>query len=507
MQQHFSSATIDIFSIFAYLIVFLFFVLIAWIAVLYVIDKNQVQSTLRRNYPVLARLRYFFEGVGVLFRQYFFADDRQEMPFNRAKRSWVYRAAKNVDSTIPFGSSLNIKESGTVLFLPSMYPILEQDAKKSPVVTIGPYCRNPYNTSSVFNISAMSYGAISIPAVKALSHGAKAARIWLNTGEGGLSPYHLEGDADLVFQFGTAKFGVRDKDGNLDNAMLKQIAEHSQVKMFEIKLSQGAKPGKGGLLPGIKVTEEIAKIRGIEQGVDAVSPNRHYDIASVDDLLDMVARVREVTGKPTGFKLAVGDFEFFYELCMQINQRGIESAPDFITIDSCDGGTGAAPLSLIDAMGLPIQETLPVIVDILKQYKLRDRIKLIASGKMINPAEVAWALCAGADFINSARGFLFALGCIQALQCNKNTCPTGITTHNKKLQYGLDPQDKAMRIMHYALNMEKELEIIAHACGVEHPRLLNRQHAKIVDQLGNVVNMDSFYAEKFKRLKETRATE
>ncbi|MCK0069046.1 FMN-binding glutamate synthase family protein [Kordiimonas sp. 5E331] len=468
---------------------------VLWFAFTYVRDKTQTESTLRRNYPVIARFRYLFEHLGEFFRQYFFALDREEMPFNRAERSWVYRAAKNVDSTVAFGSSRDLRPAGTVYFVNCPFPTLEKDAEEPSKVQIGPYCKHPYETDSTFNISGMSYGAISIPAVLALSKGAKKAGMWMNTGEGGLSPYHLEGGADIVFQIGTAKFGVRKPEGGFDEAKLKAVAEREQVKMFELKLSQGAKPGKGGILPGAKVNEEIANIRGINVGEDAISPNRHPEIDSVDDLLDMLHYVRETTGKPVGFKAVVGAYGFFETMCKLINERGIESAPDFITIDSADGGTGAAPMSLIDNMGMPIRESLPLVVDILKKYGLRERIKVCASGKMINPSEVAWAYCAGADFVNSARGFMFALGCIQALQCNKNTCPTGITTHNEKLQYGLDPASKSERVASYAKNMKKEVGILAHSCGVPEPRQLKRYHARVVLDNGRSISMDELYPE------------
>jgi len=466
---------------------------ILWAAVLYVHDKRQTESTLRRNYPVIARFRYLFEHLGEFFRQYFFALDREEMPFNRAERSWVYRAAKNVDSTVAFGSTRDLRPAGTVYFVNCPFPTLEEDAVDPCAVTIGPYARQPYSTDSIFNVSGMSYGAISIPAVKALSAGAKKAGIWMNTGEGGLSPYHLEGGADIVFQIGTGKFGVRNPAGGFDEEKLKAVAEQDVVKMFEIKLSQGAKPGKGGILPGAKVTEEIARIRGLEVGKDAISPNRHPEVDSVEDLLDMVHYVREVTGKPVGMKFVVGAYGFMENMCELINKRGIESAPDFITIDSADGGTGAAPMSLIDNMGMPIRESLPLTIDILTKHGLRERIKVCASGKMINPSEVAWAYCAGADFVNSARGFMFSLGCIQALQCNKNTCPTGITTHDPKLQFGLDPANKAERVASYAKNMKKEVGILAHSCGVPEPRLLKRYHARIVLGDGRSVSMDDLY--------------
>lgn len=479
----------------SYLFIFVVGSVLAGIVVLYFIDRFQTQSTLRRNYPVLARFRYLFEHMGEFFRQYFFANDREEMPFNRAERSWAYRAAKNVDSTIAFGSSRDVRLPGTVYFVNCPFPTLSSEADEPLAVTVGPYCRTPYTTASLFNISGMSYGAISIPAVRALSRGAKMAGVWMNTGEGGLSPYHLEGGADIVFQIGTAKFGVRRKEGGFDEQKLREIAAHDQVKMFEIKLSQGAKPGKGGILPGAKVNAEIAAIRGLDIGQDAISPNRHPEVNAIPDLLDMIAYVREVTGKPVGIKAVIGAYGWIETLCEDIHQRGIESAPDFFTVDSADGGTGAAPMSLIDNVGIPIKESLPLVVDLLKKHRLRDRIKICASGKLINPSEAAWAFCAGADFVNSARGYMFALGCIQALQCNKNTCPTGITTHNRKLQYGLDPKVKATRVMHYAQNMQKELSIIAHSCGVADPRQLQRKHARIVLATGQSVSMDDLYPE------------
>jgi glutamate synthase domain-containing protein 2 len=458
--------------------------LLVYVVAIYFIDISQTTHAIRRNYPVIGRFRYFFEHVGEFFRQYFFAMDREEMPFNRAQRSWAYRAAKGVNNTVAFGSTRDIRKAGSVLFVNSPYPTLGEDSVPPGDVTIGKNCRYPYITNSLFNISGMSYGALSQPAVTALSHGAALGGIWMNTGEGGLSPYHLSGNCDIVFQIGTAKNGVRDIDGHLNDEKLRQVAEHPQVKMFEIKLSQGAKPGKGGILPAEKVTKEIAQIRGIEAGKAAISPNRHYDINSDEDLLDMIHRIRKVTGKPVGFKAVLGSGLWIDQLCALIAKKGLEYAPDFITIDSAEGGTGAAPMALIDDMGLPLRESLPMAVDVLKEYGLRDHIKVIVSGKMVTPADVAWALCLGADFVNSARGFMFALGCIQALQCNRNTCPTGITTHNKKLQRGLEPAVKAKRVASYAEQMAYEVGMIAHACGVRQPRELDRSHARIVNDNG-----------------------
>lgn len=467
---------------------------------MYRADKRQTVHSIRRNYPIIGRFRYVFEHLGEFFRQYFFAMDREEMPFNRAQRSWVYRAAKNVDNTVAFGSTRDIAKPGTYYFLNCPFPTLEKDAAETQPMRIGTHCRVPYDAPSFFNISAMSFGALSKPAIQALSMGAAKAGCWMNTGEGGLSSYHLEGGGDLVFQIGTAKYGVRDTAGNLDDTKLKALADLEQVKMFEIKLSQGAKPGKGGILPAEKVNAEIAKIRGITEGEASISPNRHPEIDSIDTLLDFIGHVREVTGKPVGFKLVLGTTSWLKEFCETVNARGANSAPDFITLDSSDGGTGAAPMPLMDSVGLPLRDSLPLLVNQLIRHNLRERIRVIASGKLINPTEVAAAICMGADFVASARGFLFGLGCIQALQCNKNTCPTGITTHNPRLQQGLVPDVKAVRIANYHNNLVHEVESIAHSCGVAEPRLLNREHAAVVVD-GGAVALNLLYPETSRRLK------
>ena len=370
------------------------------------------------------------------------------------------------------------------------FPPLDDQFTMSEPMVIGPHCRVPYTAKSIFNISGMSFGAISKPAVLALSKGAKEAGIWLNTGEGGLSPFHLAGGGDLVYQIGTAKYGMRDEDGNLDDDKLREMAVHDQVKMFEIKLSQGAKPGKGGILPAAKITAEIAAIRGLKPGEDGVSPNRHREVDDFADLLDFIAHIREVTGKPVGFKFVVGSSRPWAEFFELINARGPESAPDFITIDGGEGGTGAAPMPLIDLVGMPIKEALIRIVDLRDKYGLHDRIRIVAGGKLVNPADLAWAICAGADFVVSARGFMFSLGCIQALKCNKNTCPTGITTHDPHLQKGLVVEDKYKKVAAYAKASIKELEMIAHSVGVLEPRQMRRSHVRIVQADGTSIPLD-----------------
>ena len=468
-------------------------IIAAAMVILFIVDRTQTQDAVRRNYPVIGRLRYVFTELGEFFRQYFFAMDREEMPFNRAQRDWVYRASKGESNTVAFGSTRNLDPVGTPIFVNCPWPTLDDEAAAAMPLTIGPHAREPFHAPSIFNISAMSYGSLSKPAIRALSQGAANAGCWLNTGEGGLSPMHLEGGCDVIFQIGTAKYGVRDKAGNLSDEKLCEVAAHEQVRMFELKLSQGAKPGKGGILPAEKVNEEIAEIRGIEPHQASISPNRHLDINSIDDLLDRVAHIRKVTGKPVGIKSVIGAYGWLEELFAAINARRIESAPDFITVDGGDGGTGAAPMPLIDNVGLTLREALPMLVDLRDKHGLTDRIRVIASGKLVTPGEVAWAICAGADFINSARGFMFALGCIQAMRCNKNTCPTGITTHDPRLQKGLDPTDKAVRVANFVKDMRKEVGIIAHSCGVDNPRQLKRHHVRLVCADGRSRPLDELY--------------
>lgn len=501
MDLPFVGNTVDSFvsgfiSLMATLFVLLICVGAIAIVFIYIADVTQTKQAIRRNYPVVGRFRYFFEHLGEFFRQYFFSMDREELPFNRAQRSWVYRAAKQVDTTVAFGSTRDLRPAGTNIFLNCPFPTLDSDAVRPGEIVIGSQARKPYITRSLYNISGMSFGALSAPAVTALAHGAKETNCWMNTGEGGVSPYHLAAGCDLVVQIGTAKYGVRDIEGNLNDDKLKTLAEYEQVKMFEIKLSQGAKPGKGGILPGEKVSAEIAKIRGIEIGISSISPNRHPDINSVDDLTDMINHIREVTGRPVGIKCVVGASGWLDEWFDNINQHGKAFAPDFITVDGAEGGTGAAPMPLIDEVGLPLRESLPLMVDKLNIHGLRDRVKVIASGKLINPANVAWALCMGADFCTSARGFMLSLGCIQALQCNKNTCPTGITTHDVKLQRGLDPTNKAVRVAKFQDQIEYEVGIIAHSCGVTEPRQLRRFHCRVVQENGNSIPLSDIYPDK-----------
>ena len=470
---------------------YLLYVFILGLIWLFLHDVMQKRHSIQRNYPVIGHIRYTFENMGEYFRQYWFADDREELPFNRATRAWVYRTAKGLGGMLGFGSTNDLRQPGSIIFTNAAYPRLEEENTDVDPIIIGPDCEHPFAAKSIFNISGMSYGAISAAAVRALSKGAASSGIWMNTGEGGLSPYHLEGHCDLVYQIGTAKYGVCDVEGNLSDEKLRSVAKH--VKAFEIKLSQGAKPGRGGVLPGGKVTAEIAKIRGIPEGQVSSSPNRHKEIRSADDLLDMINRVRDVTGKPVGFKSVLGSEQFPKDLCEAIHHRGIQYAPDFITVDGGEGGTGAAPQILADHVGLPITESLPLLVDVLTEYGLRQRIKIVASGKLVHSAKVAWALCAGADFIVSARGFMFSLGCVQSMQCHKDTCPTGITTHSKYRQRGLVIADKAERVKKYAHWMNFEVNALAHSCGLGNAREFKREHIRIVQSPGVSLPLNVIY--------------
>ena len=465
-----------------YFILSLVGLLAATVAAVYIRDKRQTNHTILRNFPVIGHFRYVAETWGEYMRQYHYLPDWAERPFNRLDRSWVYRSAKGVSNLVSFGSE-NVP---SFVFRNAAFPVLDAEQRPYPGKQIGiaegpGACATPYFAKSFFNISGMSYGALSHAAVSALSRGAKLAGVWMATGEGGLAPQHLAGGADLVMQMGTAKYGVRDEHGNLSEAKLRAIAAHAQVRMFEVKLAQGAKPGKGGILPGAKVTAEIAAVRGIPIGQDSISPNRHLDIGSIRELGQFVARVRTVTGKPVGVKVVVGDPAFFDEWFTDCLAHP-EGCPDYIHVDGGEGGTGAAPAALADYVGLPITQALPLVAAARARHGLEKRIRLIAAGKLITPDKVAWALCMGADFVSSARGFMFSIGCIQAMKCGSGKCPTGITASDPKLIGGLDPTDKAVRASRYAIRLAEEVEIIAHACGLTDASGFLPQHVTQIER-------------------------
>jgi glutamate synthase domain-containing protein 2 len=455
---------------------------LAALAAIYLHDRRQHQHTILRNYPVIGHVRYFAETWGEYMRQYHYLPDWSERPFNRLERSWVYRSAKGVSNLVSFGSE-NVPP---FVFRNAAFPVLEEEKHQFPGKLIGiasgpGACREPYFAPSFFNISGMSYGALSHAAVSALSRGAKLAGIWMATGEGGLAPYHLDGGCDLVMQMGTAKYGVRDAAGQLSEARLREITAHPEVKMFEVKLAQGAKPGKGGILPGVKVTREIAAIRGIPAGQDSISPNRHLDIGSVRELGLFVERLRSVTGKPAGVKFVVGDPAFLDEWFADCVAHP-EGCPDYVQVDGGEGGSGAAPAPLFDYVGLPITEALPLVVAARARHGLHDRVRIVAAGKLITPDKVAWALCMGADFVSSARGFMFSMGCIQAMKCGSGKCPTGVTAADPKLIAGLDPADKCVRVARYARRVREEVEMIAHSCGLTDPTGFLPRHVTAIER-------------------------
>jgi glutamate synthase domain-containing protein 2 len=453
-------------------------VFVCIVAIVAIRDLTQRRHAVTRNFPVIGHFRYLFEELGQPLRQYFFAGDLDERPYNRVTRSWVYASAKGQNNMLGFGSQVDHNEPGRMHIVPSMYPTLKRadatDADLPRPKVIGAKRPQPYQPRRFANISGMSYGALSPNAVRALSRGAKLSGGYMSTGEGSLSPYHVEGGGDILYQIGPAKFGCRTPDGRFDEAKAAAILALPQVKMVEIKLAQGAKPGKGGMLPKEKITEEIAAIRGIPMGVDCHSPNRFEEFDDAPSLLDFIERVRTLTGKPVGLKMVVGSVAEVDELCREIRQRG--DGPDFIVVDGNEGGSGAAPLALADYVGLPLVDALIAVDNALRREGLRDDITLIASGKIATGGELATHIALGADLVHIARGFMLSLGCIQALRCHTNSCPTGVATQNRWLQAGLDAADKAVRVANYSMALERDLQMITHACGLTHPGQLNRRH-------------------------------
>lgn len=435
-------------------------ILISCIYLLGIYNATQGKHAILRNFPVLGYFRYFFEEISPEIQQYFIERETDGKPFPRHQRSSAYRKAKNINDTVAFGTQLEINNRKYEGIKHSIYA--KKPSEEMPKVWIGnEQCTKPYH-ASLFNISAMSFGSLSDRAQISLNRGAKRGGFYHNTGEGGISPYHMEG-GDLCWQIGTGYFGCRNEAGDFDAELFKYYAKLVNVKMIEIKLSQGAKPGHGGVLPGIKNTEEIAKIRHVKAGETVLSPPSHSAFSDAVGLLKFVQKLRELSeGKPIGFKLCIGDSKEFEDICVQMNVLKIY--PDFITIDGAEGGTGAAPPEFSDGVGMPLEPALIYANKTLKNYNLRDKVKIIASGKVLTSLDILRALAMGADLCNNARGFMFALGCIQALRCNNNTCPTGVATQNKMLIKGLDVTDKADRVYFFHRNtLEMCNELIAAA--------------------------------------------
>ncbi|WP_158994811.1 FMN-binding glutamate synthase family protein [Mucilaginibacter sp. L196] len=441
--------------------------------VLGIYDMIQTEHTITRNFPVFGHLRFVMEDLRPKIYQYFIESDTNGTPFNRQYRSVVYQRAKMDDDTRPFGTELDVYENGYEWLNHSIAAIDHTKLNMSPRVTVGgPDCLKPYS-ASVYNISAMSFGSLSENAILALNSGAKIGGFAHNTGEGGLSHYHLQPGGDIIWQLGTGYFSCRHKDGTFDYDAFAQRAVLPQVKMIEIKLSQGAKPGHGGILPAAKVTPEIAKIRLVEMGEDVISPPYHTAFTNPLEMMDFIKKLRELSeGKPIGFKLCLGHKSEFLAICKAMISTGIY--PDFITVDGGEGGTGAAPLEFSNSVGMPLREALAFVYDALTGFNLKKHIKIIASGKVATGFDLVKNFALGADMCNSARGMMFALGCIQALECNNNTCPTGVATQDKSLMKGLVVEEKKQRVANFhKATIASAIQMIG-AAGLQHPADIHR---------------------------------
>ena len=442
------------------------------LALLGTADLLQRKSTLRRNYPLLAHFRYGLESIGPEMRQYFIQSDTAEVPFSREQRALVYQRAKGVSDVHPFGSLHDPYAIDYEWINHSILPTRLQDADFR--IVIGAGRAQPYS-ASVFNISAMSFGALSAAAIRALNAGAKRGGFYHDTGEGSISSYHREAGGDLVWEIGSGYFGCRSQDGHFDEDRFAANARDPQVKMIELKLSQGAKPGHGGVLPAAKVTAEIAATRGVPMDCDCVSPARHSAFSTPLELLEFIDRLRDRSGgKPTGFKLAIGHPWEWFGIAKAMSESGI--TPDFIVIDGAEGGTGAAPAEFIDHVGVPMHEALMLVHNTLVGLELRDRIKIGAAGKIVSAFDIARTLAMGADWCNAARGYMFALGCIQSMSCHTDRCPTGIATQDPARWKRLDVPDKAGRVAEFHGNTLHALRDLLSAAGLEHPDQLGPEH-------------------------------
>ncbi|MCL7464052.1 FMN-binding glutamate synthase family protein [Phaeovulum sp. NW3] len=428
-------------------------------------DMIQPRHAILRNYPLLGHFRFLFEGIRPEIRQYLIESDQDEEPFSRDARSIVYQRAKNVEDKRPFGTRMRVYDGGYQWLTHSIRPkhIENTDFR---VRIGGPDCRQPYD-ASIYNISAMSFGALSANAIMALNRGAKMGRFAHDTGEGGISRYHREG-GDLIYELGSGYFGCRTAEGRFDPVKFAELAADPQVKMIEVKLSQGAKPGHGGMLPASKISPEIAEARGVPMGVDCISPPAHSAFETPIEMMRFIGQLRELSqGKPVGFKLCIGHRREFMCIVRAMLETGI--TPDFIVVDGKEGGTGAAPLEFANHMGMPLVEGLTFAHNTLRGVGLRDRVKIGASGKLIHAFDIARALALGADWANSARGFMFAIGCIQAQSCHTNRCPTGVATQDRLRQRALVVPDKAERVVNFHRNTLKALAEMTAAAGLTHP--------------------------------------
>jgi glutamate synthase domain-containing protein 2 len=449
------------------------FLLLGPVFIIGVYDLVQKKHSIVRNFPVFGRLRFLMEELRPKIYQYFIESDTNGTPFNRQNRSVIYQRAKKVDDTRPFGTELDVYENGYEWLNHSISALDHHALDLSPRVKVGgPDCTQPYS-ASVYNISAMSFGSLSENAILALNGGANIGGFAHNTGEGGLSDYHLQPNGDIIWQIGTGYFSCRNADGTFDEHAFAERAVLPQVKMIEIKLSQGAKPGHGGILPAAKVTPEIARIRLVQMGEDVVSPPYHTAFNNPVGLMNFIKKLRGLSGgKPIGFKLCVGHKSEFLAICKAMVKTNIY--PDFITVDGGEGGTGAAPLEFANSVGMPLREALAFIYDALTGFDVKKHIKLIASGKVATGFDLVKNFALGADMCNSARGMMFALGCIQALECNTNTCPTGVATQDKGLMRGLVVDDKKVRVANFHKQTVSSAIQMIGAAGMKKPCDLHR---------------------------------
>lgn len=467
-----------------------FFFFIIPLILLGIYDILQKKHTLLRNYPIIGHFRYLLEMVRPEIQQYFIEDDSSGRPFSRDQRSVIYQRAKGELDTAPFGTQLHLYAPGAEWLDHTLNKTAQ--IENDPRVVIGNHqCSQPYS-SSRFNISAMSYGSLSKTAVLALNRAAKSGMFSHNTGEGGLSDYHLEGGGDLVWQIGTGYFGCRNHDGSFNEDLFKEKSAHKQVKMIEIKLSQGAKPGHGGILPAVKVTDEIVRIRHVVKGNDVISPAWHEEFDSPVGLMDFIQKLRTLSkGKPIGIKLCVGKPSEFLSICKAMLEKDIY--PDFITVDGAEGGTGAAPREFTNHMGTPLNDGLNFVNNALIGFGIREKITLIAAGKVIDGFSMVTKFALGADVCNSARGMMMALGCIQALRCNSNQCPTGIATQDPELYKLLDVDDKSMRVASYHRRTMKHVMELINSIGVSEIRDISKTHVKRRMDVGRIATYADLY--------------
>ena len=473
--------------------VFSLFLLVATLAysVIGLYDVFYSRHSLNRLYPVVAYIRYFLESFRVEIQQYFIANNTEELPFNREQRTLIYRRAKNERDTIAFGTQRNLIEDNYLSLWHSLSPTQIKDSVKSVLIG-GENCQQPY-LASYLNISAMSFGSLSTNAIEAFNLGAKKAGCFHNTGEGGASPYHLKHGGDIVWQLGTGLFGCRDKQGNFNPTAFATTANLPQIKMIEIKLSQGAKPGHGGVLPKAKITDEIAQIRNISKDHDCISPAINPECTSPRDLLNFIEQLRSLSGgKPIGFKLCIGNPAEFLSICKAMLATGI--TPDFITVDGAEGGTGAAPVEFSNRLGLICLEGVSIVHNALVGVGLRDKIKIIASGKTASSFDLLAKVAAGADVVNAARTMMMAIGCIQSRHCNTNLCPTGIATQDPARAKAINVEEKSERVKNFHQNTLASFFELVGSMGLDDPAKLVPQMIKRRSPYGAQMSMGSLVA-------------